>query len=300
MKRLLPVLKIVVTLAAVVFIVMAVARNARGIADLAIGLRTAPLALGFALTLAAIGTLSFLWAAVVKPGSATNPQLNLAYAKANLIRYIPGNVFGMGARVFFAAQLGIPKPVGAASLLTEGVFLLASTGALALLWLWPALAPVAIVGAPAVVAGLARLLGRRPAVPAPRRAALLTVGMYTYSAGLGFALAAFAAAAGLPLSVPTALGVFGLAWFLGYVSLLTPSGLGVREGTIVVALSPALGPASATFLSLASRLAIVIAELLVALGWWLAVRRQRFAGAAPPAPSSQGARESSQSTPGPA
>lgn len=273
MKRLLPILKVLVTLAAIGFVVWAIVKNASGIAELALELRPNPLLLGLLATLAGVVPLSLLWTAVVRPDHGGDVRLNLAYAKANLIRYIPGNVLGMGARVLFATALGVPKSVSATSLLTEGVYLLFSSGALALLFLRPALAPLGLIAAPAVVAGLARLLQGRPAVPTPRQAAAITVGAYSFGLGLGLALVAFASAAHLALPVRTAIGVFGLAWFLGYVSLLTPSGLGVREGAIVIALSPTLGPAAATFLSLTSRLAIVLAELLVALGWWLVVRR---------------------------
>ncbi|MBI3115032.1 MAG: hypothetical protein HYZ09_00890 [Candidatus Kerfeldbacteria bacterium] len=282
MKRLLPYIKIVVTLAAVVFIALAIARYAREIGDLALQLKVGPLLLGLGLTLIATVPLSFLWTAVVRPGAVADPALNLAYAKANLIRYIPGNVFGMGARVYFATMLGVPKSVAAASLLTEGVLLLGASGALATLHLKAALAAPALVVAPLVVGLLARLLRNRPAVPRPKRAAGLTVGAYSYCLGLGLALAALASAVGLEIPLQTAIGVFGLAWFLGYVSLLTPSGLGVREGTMVVALTPLIGAPAATFLSVASRLAIVIAELLVAFGWWLAVRHQRAVSHQPP------------------
>lgn len=282
MRRIVPVIKSVVTLAAIAFIVWAIAKNASGITKLTLDLRPDLLLLGLTATVVAVLPLSLLWTSVVRPEKTTDPRLNLAYAKANLIRYIPGNIFGLGARVVFAAQLGVPKSVGAASLLTEGVYLLASTGALALFWLRPALAPVGLVVMPLAVALLAQLLKNRPAVPTPRRTAIIALGAYAFGLGLGLALAAFASAAHLALPVRSAIGVFGLAWFLGYVSLLTPSGLGVREATIVVTLTPLLGAPAATFLSLASRLAIILAELLVAFGWWLAVRRQRFAGAVPP------------------
>lgn len=275
MKRFLPTLKILATLAAVVFIVLAIAHYAREIRDLALQLHAVPLLFGLILTILATLPLSLLWATVVRPGSTTNPQLNLAYTKANLVRYIPGNVFGLGARVYYALTLGITKSVATASLLTEGVLLLAASGALAILHLRPALGAVALIAAPLGVGLLARLLRDRPSVPTPGHAGLLTIGAFSYCVGLGLALATLASAVGLAIPVRTAIGVFGLAWFLGYVSLLTPSGLGVREGAIVVALTPLIGAPAATFLSIASRLAIVIAELLVAAGWWVLARRRR-------------------------
>lgn len=274
MKRLLPVLKIVVTVAAVVFIILAIARYAREIHDLTLRLRAAPLLLSLGLTVLATLPLSLLWTAVVRPGSAADARLNLAYAKANLIRYIPGNVFGLGARVYYALKLGVAKTVATASLVTEGVLLLAAAGALAVFHLQPSLAWPALIAAPLAVGVFARVLRGRPAVPAPGRAVVLSMGAFAYCLGLGLALAALASAVGVALPTRTAIGVFGLAWLLGYVSLLTPSGLGVREGAIVVALTPLVGAPTATFLSIASRLAIVMAELLVAAGWWIVARKK--------------------------
>jgi hypothetical protein len=51
---------------------------------------------------------------------------------------------------------------------------------------------------------------------------------------------------------------------LGYVTVFAPSGLGVREGLLVILLQSYMPVGEAAFLAVASRLAAVAAELLLA------------------------------------
>lgn len=273
-QSVLPVLKIAVTLAALFFIVRAVVQNASSLRSLAVDLTPWPVILALVSSMATSLLISVLWTAIVRPGHPFDRRFNYAYAKANLIRYIPGNILGLGARVLFANRLGIPKKDGARSIAIEGILLLLTTGALSFLWLRPGFTPLAMVGSIVVAVLVSRNFQHRPPVPKPAQTLWLTVAYLGYGLGLGMALFSFAQAVGISVGFTTAVGVFSLAWFLGYASLLTPSGLGVREGTIVLFLAPTVGSVPATFLAIASRLAIIVSELLMALGLWLAVRRK--------------------------
>ncbi len=287
MKKIVAVFKVVVTLAALYFIVRAVVRNAAALGGLAHSLNPGLAAVAVLCSVVTSVLISVLWTAVVHPASAFERRFNFAYAKANLIRYIPGNILGLGARILFANRLGVPKTAGSLSIAIEGLFLLLTTGVLSFLYLAPWFTPFAAVGGLAIALLFARNFRPRQPVPSPRRAVALTFLYFGYGLGLGLGLFALARGINADLGVLNAIGLFSLAWFLGYASLLTPSGLGVREGTIVLFLGPALGIPTATFLAIGSRLAIIVSEVLVSGLYWILNRgvSSQPAPAPPPQPS---------------
>jgi hypothetical protein len=107
--------------------------------------------------------------------------------------------------------------------------------------------------------------GRPPSAPALAALAIAYAGLV---APAGLALGALA---GMP---PIAgIGVFAGAWMIGFSSLITPSGLGVREAAIV-ALAAALGDPAAqptvAAAALAHRAALLVGEFGVAGAFWAA------------------------------
>ena len=68
-------------------------------------------------------------------------------------------------------------------------------------------------------------------------------------------------------------GTYAVAWSIGFLSVITPSGLGVREGVLSLLLTSILPPATASLVALLSRLWTLSAELIVTgmafgLYWW--------------------------------
>ena len=61
----------------------------------------------------------------------------------------------------------------------------------------------------------------------------------------------------------TVTGIYATAWSIGFLSVITPSGLGVREGILSVLLTSILPPATAMLVALLSRLWTLSAELAV-------------------------------------
>jgi glycosyltransferase 2 family protein len=78
--------------------------------------------------------------------------------------------------------------------------------------------------------------------------------------------------------VPLAAAAYAAAYAAGFLSLLTPAGLGVREGVLVVALAPVLPAGPALVVALLSRLWMMLAELAGAGVAQLAARRTRVRG----------------------
>ena len=82
-------------------------------------------------------------------------------------------------------------------------------------------------------------------------------------AALAFGISAVAAGNVAALSAHLAL-VYPLAYLIGFLSLITPSGLGIREGALYILLAPYLAGAIVTVIALTMRLLTTIGELLMA------------------------------------
>jgi uncharacterized membrane protein YbhN (UPF0104 family) len=119
---------------------------------------------------------------------------------------------------------------------------------------------------------------RRPALdaPPPDRAAILRLTVrlagFWLLAGTSFWLFLGAITEAQPWLVATA--AIAAAWAAGNLALPVPGGVGVREAGMVVMLAPVLGPEAAAVVAVAHRAWLTLAEILVALGGFLILRRQ--------------------------
>jgi len=88
--------------------------------------------------------------------------------------------------------------------------------------------------------------------------------------GLGFALL-LASMGELSAGVlAVAIGVYPLAQCLGFLTLVAPGGLGVREGVLILALEPIIGSEAAIVSSIAIRILQTAADLLAAgISLWI-------------------------------
>ena len=80
---------------------------------------------------------------------------------------------------------------------------------------------------------------------------------------------ALSSALGLSQAIPAPVAIcsFVSAWLIGFLSFLTPAGLGVREAILVALLLPYVPTAQGMLLAVAARLSWTVIELLgVALG----------------------------------
>lgn len=198
---------------------------------------------------------------------------------SNLGRLVPLPGAPQLARVGLASHAGATTDVAAASVLMEGllgILAAVTVGAAALLddavvatvpggrwWL-----VVWVVVAFVVVLGLANrlfdgVLGRFGKGPLPRMSPASAVAAFAlYLAAwssFGLALSAILAAFDLPSpGLLAAAGMFALSWFVGFVVVIVPGGLGVREGALAAMLAPSIGAEAAILVTLVARLI-----------WWL-------------------------------
>jgi uncharacterized membrane protein YbhN (UPF0104 family) len=65
-------------------------------------------------------------------------------------------------------------------------------------------------------------------------------------------------------SLPLSIGAFAFAWSLGFLVVFAPSGAGVREAALTLALAPVLATGPALLVALASRVLTSLTDLLLA------------------------------------
>src|SRR6266702_3213616 len=226
--------------------------------------------------------LSFglIWQAVLaRLGSRLDLRTCLRiYLASEFVRYIPGNVWHVLTRILWVGRHGVSRPiVFALSLLFSHDF-----GAVgALLHGTPVVVVLGVVTMLAVLIGLhprilngllnfaLRLLKRDPILLTLRYSDILLVTLaWCLSwlvAGSAFYLLLLALWPSIPIAaLPICIGIYAIAWDIGFVSFITPSGLGIREGTIagLVALALPLPVGLGAILALLSRVVSSVAELL--------------------------------------
>jgi len=60
------------------------------------------------------------------------------------------------------------------------------------------------------------------------------------------------------------IGAYAFAWLVGFLVVFAPSGLGVREATLIVLLAPHLGAGPATVLAVVLRFANIVGDVVAA------------------------------------
>jgi glycosyltransferase 2 family protein len=249
------------------------------------------------------GLVALLWSLALHRAAGTRPAAGARiWFLSNLARYVPGNVWSYVGAVELARREGVARRTTLAvmaltQVLSVGVALLVGLPVLlaerARLGR-PALLGVGVVLAAAALAaifrrqllGLARrrLPGLDPAdlTPSAGTVALLTVGYAAYWAVTGVAFAALVASLYPldPTDVPVVVAAYAAAYAVGFLALLTPAGLGVREGVLVVALAPVLPAGPALVVALLSRLWMMLVELAGAAITHLIARPPTSAGRA--------------------
>ena len=208
---------------------------------------------------------------------------------SNLGRYLPGKVWQLGAMAYMAEQRGVSGVVAAGSALVvtivnlvAGFVVAALTGAglLGFSTLGIVLIVVAAAGvllAPSAIPSLVRLAARLlkrdassiPTLPARSlwfavAASALAWVMY----GIAFRLLTLGVLGSAPGATSLYVAVFTGSYVLGFIVLIAPAGVGVREVSMGAALANAgYVVASATVLVIVSRLWLTVLEIIPALAF---------------------------------
>jgi uncharacterized membrane protein YbhN (UPF0104 family) len=204
------------------------------------------------------GLVAWLWGVALHRAAGTRPATGARiWFLSNLARYVPGNVWSYVGAVELARREGVARRTTLAAIFRRQLLGLARR----------------------------RMPGFDPAdlTPSAGTVALLTVGYAAYWAVTGVAFAGLVASL-YPLAatdIPVVVAAFAAAYAVGFLALLTPAGLGVREGVLVVALAPVLPAGPALVVALISRLWMMLVELAGAAVAHLVARRSAAPGPEP-------------------
>ncbi len=219
---------------------------------------------------------------------------------SNLTRYIPGNIWQVATMIVMVEARGVSKTNALLSQVIYTALALALAGLLGIMFIFArpdllnAILPIAIAAYAPFIAALAftalivvfalpitnrllvaltaRVMRRAISAPTPTFARGLVPPVFSLAKWIveGIAFYLFASSlAPQPMSqLPAFIAMNAGAYWIGYVSFLTPSGLGIREGALAWMLATFFPVPVAVALSLATRLWTTAGELLgVALVW---------------------------------
>ena len=213
---------------------------------------------------------------------------------ANLGRYVPGKILALAGVAVLARRRGMSgvRATGAA-VTAQMVNLLgaAAVGGWVVLWsaefsnAWRIAAGVAIVaglggflyfgGAGALLRWVLRRSGPAGELPdTSGRSLLRLLPGYTLNWLVhGAAFVCLSRGLGLDIGFGIGTTAFAAAYFMGYVVMIAPGGLGVRESGLTVLLTPILGFEASVILSVLQRVWITAAELIGAAAGAFVLRR---------------------------
>jgi len=215
-----------------------------------------------------------IWLVILNAlGVQTESRWAILFFKAQLGKYIPGSVWQYAGRAAGARAYGIPiRPVAvslpiefAASAIAAG-----STVGLLLGW-WGAFIIAAVFTA--LILGVA-LAHHRRAIVAAIRATFLYVPVWLIL-GASFWLCARGLVAVAVRDLAFYVAAFAVAWLAGLAAVYAPGGLGVREAVLIALLSSRIGAADALVVAAASRLMLIVVDVVLAGLAAVAMRRDR-------------------------
>ena len=234
---------------------------------------------------------------------------------SEFVRYIPGNIWHVLTRILWIGKYGVSRPIAFTSITIELITKLAA-GALIFavsLLFWSNISAVStlvqgtsllvILGVASILALLIglhprvlntlltvglRLLKRNPVELSLRYRDILLITLAWCGswiiAGSAFFVLLHSLWPDTPFALlPICIGIYAVAWDIGFVSFITPSGLGFREAAITAIFFlafPLLPTGMSAIIAILSRLVSTAAELLcvsiayVSGGWQVRVIQQ--------------------------
>jgi hypothetical protein len=243
--------------------------------------------------IAAWRTLLVTWGQPLGYGTAAR-----IWSLSSLGKYIPGKVWAIAGMAVMARERGVAAWTATASAillqvlaLGTGAVVVALTGTAVLESRYPEIRVVlaALGVASAVAVGLLlaprvtrRVLSRfvpgqelRPPAPSAVLLGIAANVVAWVGYGIAFRILGLALLPDLELSVPLAIGAFTASYVVGFLALLVPGGLLVREGVMVLMLQGPLGLPAATALAIGSRLLLTVTELGIAVPFLFFPRETR-------------------------
>ncbi len=227
---------------------------------------------------------SYLWQRLLREKGYNIPfkEACFLWETAEIKRYIPGNIWSFLGKGLAFSQKGVDKKIIAQLLLFEIEFFLLGSAIVSLfsipfilqevfnfrnyLWIITLSSAIIVFAISTLFIFSKNILGKVHLLPdfspLTKLAFLSISSLSLIFFGLGTYLV-IASVVFLSLKfILSFIGFFVLSLFVGYISFITPMGLGVREGTITIGLAKILTSQIAGFVAIYSRIILIISELL--------------------------------------
>jgi uncharacterized membrane protein YbhN (UPF0104 family) len=233
------------------------------------------LAIVASVVVAAVGTAAAaaIWLVILEAlGLRTHRWWTGIFFQAQLAKYIPGSIWQYAGRAAIARTQGVPvRPVGVSMPVEFAASAIAAGSMAALLLGWWGVAVIVALGL--LLVGLerpARSRGR-PAFATVRATILYQPAWLLL--GVSFWLCARGLVNAPVEDLAIYIGAFAVAWLAGLLAIYAPGGLGVREAVLVALLSSRLGAADALVVAAASRLSLILVDVVLAGFGFLLLRK---------------------------
>ncbi len=222
---------------------------------------------------------SYIWYRLINhyKNSISFKQSSYFWALSELKRYIPGSIIALLSRTVLFSKLGIAKKeVGKLLIVEAGIFVLGASviSLLALPFVanyffsWLNVTYQLFISYAVLLLVLVYTFNRKfskilPDFTSSENVFLIFLSccaVLFFGVGNYFVINSFMA---LPINLFFQLsGFFTLSILIGYLSILTPAGFGVREGIVIVGLSKIPAVTLSAFAALFSRIVLVLSELI--------------------------------------
>ena len=233
--------------------------------------------------------LSFAWQRLLihcGQDNVTFPQCHVIYARSQIAKYIPGNVFHFAGRHLLGNSAGFQHVPLAGAALYEIVGVLFAAGAITLIgivlfgagqqWnisravlLMVLLVPVLLLFFRWLITKVSYLQG----IALAQKTVVQTVtellppyGLYfmffLFNGGILWGLVTMMVGPGDMYRSSFIVSTFALSWIAGFITPGSPAGIGVREAVIVIALGGVIGEPKSLLVAMLFRIATVVGDVL--------------------------------------
>lgn len=218
-------------------------------------------------------------------------QIRLPFSKASYIwfiaefgRYIPGNIWSFLGRIYLAQKENVPRKSTLTSMGLEMVFLAGGSLVFVVVFFlfspqvapnipqWPLLAALPLLGLMIYprwlekgINKVLKIVKKEPVnfdLDLKQTVGIMLVFIAAWlTYGVGNYLVMASLIKGVQLPVAWLISSFVLAWLIGYLSIVTPMGLGVREGAITLLIGPIISWPLAGLVAVMTRVWLMVSEL---------------------------------------
>jgi uncharacterized membrane protein YbhN (UPF0104 family) len=215
------------------------------------------------------------------------PAIYRAYALSQIAKYLPGSVWALPGRIFLYNRIGIPASVGINNLMAELILMIAGAAIVAILALYQHMMELQLLMALILIGVITcvliiKLFHSKPSLllrlPLSQRLkgflakikwyfsykqSIILVILYTVIWGIFGVAFDYVLAAVSVSSIESlyAAGLFASGWTLGFIVLLTPGGIGIREAVLIAGISIFVNAPLPVVIAALSRILWTIAEL---------------------------------------